>query len=67
MIAPDVKFADVEDALRDRDRLQWLLPVVDGSRGEAIADQRTVALAQGLVQGLSGVALVDWARERCVS
>lgn len=56
-----VRFADVEEALRDRERLEWLLPVVSGD-DNATADTRTAFLAAGLLQRLSGRALVDWAR-----
>ncbi len=60
-----VKFADVEEALRDKDRLAWLLPVISGD-DEHVANQRTRALAAGLVLGLQGIALVDHAMKVCV-
>lgn len=59
-----VLFADVEDALRDRARLEWLLPIVDGS-DDGLANRRTAALLHGLLLQLSGVPLVDHAMRNC--
>jgi hypothetical protein len=61
-----VRFADVEEALKDAERFEWLRPVFEGS-DDGEADRRSVALGLGLVQGLSGRELVDWARVRCGS
>ena len=61
---PAVLFADVEDALRDRKRLEWLLPVINGE-DENVADHRTAALTAGLMLGKTGVELVDYAMEGC--
>ena len=58
-----VKFADVEEALQDRDRLDWLMPVIAGSPGDKVGYQRSLALAAGVTHGLRGRHLVDWARE----
>lgn len=59
-----VLFADVEPALRDSARLAWLLPVISGD-DTPVADARTNALSAGVLAGLTGVALVDHAMERC--
>lgn len=59
-----VLFADIEPALRDADRFAWLLPVIGGDDDD-VANARTQALAAGLLCGKTGVALVDFARERC--
>jgi hypothetical protein len=60
-----VKFADVEEALQDKDRLEWLLPVLAGRPVDPVAEARTRALAAGVQVGLAGRHLVDWAREGC--
>lgn len=62
------RFADVEQVLisrdpADTDRLDWVLPIVSGD-DDAVANRRTAALAAGLVRGLSGRELVDFARAR---
>lgn len=61
---PYVLFSDVEDALRDKARLAWVLPIVDGS-DSATSNRRTAALLHGLLLGLSGTALVDHAMRNC--
>lgn len=61
---PVVLFADVEPALRSTDRLEWLLPIVDGCDDET-ANRRTAALAGGIIAGLTGLALVDAAMLAC--
>lgn len=61
-----VRFADVEDALKDAERFEWLRPVIEGN-DDREADRRTVALGLGLVEGLTGRELVDWARARCAA
>lgn len=61
---PAVLFADVEPALRDSARLEWLLPIVSGD-DDTVANRRTAALAAGLLVGLSGIPLVDYAMEGC--
>lgn len=61
-----VLFADVEEALHDRDRFEWLQPVIEGG-DDATADRRTVALAAGILAGMRGRELVDFARTRCES
>lgn len=58
-----VKFADVEEALQDKDRLEWLFPALAGKHGDPVGNSRTAALTAGLQIGLTGRALVDWARE----
>lgn len=58
----DVRFVDVEEALRDRKRLQWLLPVIDGN-DDATANRRAAALAAAMQIGLSGLPMVDRAME----
>jgi hypothetical protein len=62
--APDVRFADVEPALRDSTMLEWLLPVIQGDDG-AEPQRRLEALAAGLIVGLSGRDLVTYAMEGC--
>lgn len=59
-----VRFADVEEALRDKARLAWLMPVLDGS-DDVTADMRLGALTGGLLGGLTGTALVDAAMAAC--
>lgn len=59
-----VLFSDVEEALKDSKRLAWLLPVIDGDDDDA-ANVRTLALASGLLSGLTGNVLVDYAMQRC--
>lgn len=62
---PAVLFADVEEAFKCQTRLAWLLPVIDGGPdAEALATQRTQALAAGLILGLRGIPLVDFAMEK---
>lgn len=61
---PAVLFKDVEDALHDRKRLEWLLPIIEG-RDDAVANRRTATLAGGLIAGLTGIALVDAAMQAC--
>ena len=61
---PAVLFADVEHALRDSPRLMWLLPIISGS-DDATANRRTAALGAGLLLGLTGLTLVDYAMEGC--
>lgn len=56
----DVRFADIEPALQDTQRLQWVLPIIDGA-DDRVANQRTAALAIGLQRGLRGIPLVDYA------
>lgn len=56
-----VLFADVEEALHDRERLEWLLPVISGNDDD-LANERTARLATGIVRGLQGRELVDFAR-----
>lgn len=60
-----VLFADVEPALRDSVRLTWLLPVLQGTDDDPEVSFRSGALAMGLQQGLTGLALVDCAMEAC--
>ncbi len=59
-----VRFADVEEALRDADRLAWILPLIDGKERE-IAERRMAALDVGVREGLTGRELVDFARRAC--
>lgn len=59
-----VRFADVEEALQDRERFDWLRPIIEGD-DDAAANRRTVALALGITGGLKGRALVDFARTHC--
>ena len=58
----DLRCAELEkenEALRkDAERLDWLLPVVTGS-DSAIANKRTIILAQCLMSGKDGVEAVD--------
>lgn len=61
-----VLFADVEEALHDRDRFEWLQPILEGD-DDAVANRRTMALALGLQVGKTGRELVDFARARCPS
>lgn len=62
-----VRFADVEEALGDRDRLEWLLPLLGGvAADDALIDCRNAALTLGVLSGLTGRALVDFARRRAV-
>ena len=61
-----VRFADVEAALHDRDRFEWLQPIIEGD-DDAVANRRTMALALGLQVGKTGRELVDFARARCPS
>lgn len=65
----DVSFADVEEALRDRDRLDWLMPLIGTANGATDVEitRRSISLAIGLSGGLKGRALVDFARTRCES
>ena len=56
-----VRFADVEDALQDKERLEWVLPVICGVP-EPLAAQRTTALGVAMLKGREGRALVDYAR-----
>ena len=65
MTTADVRFADVEAALADRDRLEWLLPVLDSAFGDEVGNLRTQALSAGLLLGKTGRDLVDFAREGC--
>lgn len=52
-----VMFKDVEEALGDRELLDWLLPIIDGS-DSALADLRTLAITHGILKGLEGRELV---------
>lgn len=61
-----VLFADVEEALQDRERFDWIRPIIEGD-DDAVANHRTAALADGIAAGLRGRALVDFARTRDVS
>lgn len=58
-----VRYADVEEALQDKDRLEWLLPVIAGTPDDKVGYHRALALAAGVTRGLTGRTLVDWARE----
>jgi hypothetical protein len=62
-----VRFADVEEALQDRYRLDWLLPLISGGTGvtDVECTRRMTSLALGVSGGLKGRALVDFARTRC--
>ena len=55
---PAVLFADVEEALKHGPRLEWLLPLVDGSDGPE-ADARTAALMAAILTGKKGIEAVD--------
>lgn len=57
-----VLFADVEDALKDKAMLDWLLPVISGEEGMDV-DHRTHTLALGIALNRSGRDLVAWAMQ----
>jgi hypothetical protein len=59
-----VRFADVEQALRDSACLAWLMPIISGEDC-AVANARTAALGVSLALGFAGTALVDEAMRRC--
>jgi hypothetical protein len=59
-----VLFADVEEALRDTERLKWLMPLLNGSQAEA-HDARRAALNRQRAMGFRGKELVDRARAEC--
>lgn len=61
---PAVLFADVEAGLHDKERLDWVMPIVDGT-DDHVATRRTLALARCLMRGLSGRELIDAARQAC--
>jgi len=50
--------AEIVALRKDAERLDWLLPVVTGS-DSAIANKRTIILAQCLMSGKDGVEAVD--------
>lgn len=66
-----VRFADVEEALSDKTRLAWLLPMLDGYKHDSpddvvdLANRRTLAIDVEWVKGLRGKALVDAAMAAC--
>ena len=59
-----VRFVDIEPALRDADRYQWLLPCIAGTDDDA-GDRRNRALGKHYRAGLRGNKLVDAARAEC--
>lgn len=63
-MSAEPRFADVEPALTDSTRLRWLLPIIDGE-DDAVANARTAALSAGMLRGLSGIPLVDFAIAAC--
>lgn len=66
MGAAEVRFADVEAALRDAELLAWLLPLIDGKGLPAEeCTRRTAALNAGITAGLTGRDLVQYARGGC--
>lgn len=58
-----VMFKDIEGALNDRELLDWLIPIIDGSDTVA-SDLRTAALIGGVLKGLQGRELVRFAMTR---
>lgn len=59
-----VLFADIEPALKDQTRFQWILPLIDGSDNEH-SEARSFALFNCHQEGFRGLALVDEAMRRC--
>lgn len=59
-----VLFSDVEDALKDKAMLEWLLPIISGESNPDI-DRRTVTLGLGITMQRSGRDLVSWAMTVC--
>lgn len=55
----DIKFVDVEDALRDAHRFVWILPLIDGSPDSVGTLARSQALFDAHNKGHRGRALVD--------
>lgn len=55
-----VLFSDVEEALKDKAMLDWLLPVISGKSSMDI-DRRIHTLALGIALNRSGRDLVAWA------
>lgn len=67
--APDaqaVLFADIEPALRDSVRYNWLMPVLSGMDNR-LARLRMEAIAAGFALGKRGNDLVDFAMEGCTA
>lgn len=62
-----VLFAHIEPALRDAERFAWVLPIISGKGDDSMVRPRMEALAIGLLLGLKGRDLVDFARERCAA
>lgn len=59
-----VLFQDVEEALRDTERLKWMMPLINGSQAE-VHDARRAALNRHRSLGFRGKALVDAAIKDC--
>lgn len=55
-----VLFSDVEEALKDKAMLDWLLPIISGESGLEI-NQRIHTLGLGVTMQRSGRDLVAWA------
>lgn len=59
-----VLFSDVEDALKDKAMLDWLLPIISGESGLEV-NQRIHTLGLGVTMQRSGRDLVSWAMTVC--
>lgn len=61
-----VLFADIEPALRNSARYEWLMPVLAGADHRR-ARLRMEAIAAGYALGKRGNDLVDYAMEGCTA